>query len=80
MFRKLIRKTNLELDEQTVTVCYYETRTLSGSSRFSAEVAFDAQDHMILDADSVSGLETRLASLVHASAYSRTLVGSDRAA
>ena len=35
---------------------------------------------MILDADSVNGLETKLASLVHASIYSRILVGTGTAA
>ena len=74
MFRKLIRKTNLDVEEQTFSVCYYETRKINGTSRYSAEVVFQPSDHMILDADSVNGLEAKLARLVRASFYSRMLV------
>ncbi len=76
MFQKLIKKTSLAVEEHTLSVHYYETRTLHGDPRFSAEVVFHPQDHMILDADSVNRLETQIASLVHASVYSRALLGS----
>ena len=74
MFRQLIKKTNLDVEERTFSVCYYKTRTTNGASRYSAEVVFDPSDHIILDADSVNGLETKLACLVHASFYGRMLV------
>ncbi len=74
MFHKLIKKTNLDVEDRTFSVCYYETRKLNGTARYSAEVTFHAGDHMILDADSVKGLETKLSCLVHASFYSRMLV------
>ena len=73
MFQKLIRKTNLDIEERTFSVCYYETRTINGTPRYSAEVVFHPRDHMILDADSVTGLETKLACLAHASFYGRML-------
>ena len=74
MFQKLIKKTSSAVDECTHSVHYYETRTLHGDPRFSAEVVFHPQDHMILDADSVNRLETQVAILVHASMYSRALL------
>ena len=74
MFQKLIKKTNPDVEERTFSVCYYETRKMNGALRYSAEVVFHPRDHMILDADSVTGLETKLACLVHASFYSRMLV------
>lgn len=75
MFRKLIKQTAVAVGEYTVDVRYYRTITMSGVPRYSAEVVFQPTDHMILDADSMNGLETRLTSLMYASVYSRTLVG-----
>ena len=80
MFQKLIKTTDLDVEEQTFSVCYYETKTVNGTSRYSAEVVFHPQDHMILDDDSVNGLETKLACLVRASFYSRILVDARTAA
>ena len=74
MFQKLIKKTNLDVEERTFSVWYYKTRTMNGTSRYSAEVVFHPRDHMILDADSVNDLETKLACLLRASFYSRMLV------
>ena len=79
MFQKLIKKTDLDVEERKLSVRYYQTRTVSGAPRYSAEVEFHAEDHMILDADSVNSLETKLTSLVHASIYSRMLVGGTAA-
>ena len=61
MFQKLIKKTNLDVEERTLSVRYYETRTLHGDARFSAEVVFQPEDHIILNADSVNRLETQVA-------------------
>ncbi len=79
MFQTLIKKTKLDVESTTLNVRYYETRTVKGASRYCAEVEFGTEDHMILDADSVSGLETKLSSLVRASVYSRMLVGTPAA-
>ena len=76
MFQKLIKKTNLNIEERTLSVCYYETHKINGASRYSAEVVFHPRDRMILDADSVNGLEAKLARLVRASFYSRMLVAT----
>ena len=80
MFQKLIKTTDLDVEERTFSVCYYETKTMNGSSRYSAEVVFHPEDHMILDDDSVDGLETKLACLVRASVYGRILVDGRSAA
>ena len=80
MFQRLIKTTDLDIEERTFSVCYYETTTMTGTSRYSAEVVFHSEDHMILDADSVDGLETKLACLVRASFYSRILFDSRTAA
>ena len=80
MFQKLIKTTDLDVEERRFSVCYYETTTMSGTRRYSAEVVFHSEDHMILDADSVDGLETKLACLVRASFYSRILVEARKAA
>ena len=74
MFQKLIKKANLDVEERTFSVCYYETPKIDGASRYSAEVVFQPTDHMIVDADSVTCLEVKLARLVRASFYSRMLV------
>ena len=80
MFQKLIKKTNLDVEERTFSVCYYETPKMNGASRYSAEVVFHPRDHMILNADSVKGLETKLACLVRASFYGRMLAETGVAA
>lgn len=80
MLQKLIKQTQLDIESQTVNVCYYVTRTLNGAARYSAEVEFRPEDHMILDADSVNGLQTKLDSLVPASIYSRMLSGTGNVA
>jgi len=79
IFQRLIKETSLDVEERTLSVHYYETRTLHGDSRFSAEVVSQPRDHMILDADSVNRLETQVASLVHTSMYSRALMEPDQA-
>ena len=65
MFQKLIKKTNLDVEERTLSVRYYETRTLHGDARFSAEVVLQPQDHIILDADSVSLMHNARKSSAH---------------
>lgn len=80
MRQKLIKQSSLDVGERTYVIRYYRRRTVNGSSRYSAELEFDQDDRIILDADSIDGLETILARLVHASIYSRMLVGTGRAA
>ena len=71
MFRKLVKTTEIEVDDRRYTVWYYEQRTLRGAQRFSSEVLLSPDDRIILDDDSMPGLESKVARLVPAMIYSR---------
>jgi hypothetical protein len=80
MFRTLIKTEALIVEAQTVTVRYFEVRTLRGARRFSAEILLAPGDRIILDDDSVVTLEAKAARLVPATVYSRLLVSRANAA
>ncbi|MBI4487285.1 MAG: hypothetical protein HY655_14880 [Acidobacteria bacterium] len=80
MFRILVKTEALAVEEQTVSVRYFELRTLRGGRRFSAEILLAPGDRVILDGDSVINLEARAARLVPATVYSRLLAGRANAA
>jgi hypothetical protein len=73
MFRNLIKATEIEIDGTSYAVRYYELRTLRGARRFSCEVLLGAADRIILDDDSMSSLEAKVARLAPATVYSRLL-------
>ena len=73
MFRTLVKTEAVVVDDQSIPVRYFELRTLRGQRRYSAEIVLGPADHIILDDDSVSNLETRAARLVPATLYSRIL-------
>ena len=72
MFQTLIKKKQLEIVDRRHRMLL---RTVRGEGRIAvhAEVESDRENHMILGADSVGRWETKLSSLVRASAYSRVL-------
>lgn len=78
MFRKLLRTDEIEVADDRYTVRYYEQRTMRGARRFSSEVVLGPADRIILDDDSLSSLESRVARLVPATVYSRMLAGAGR--
>ncbi len=80
MFRTLVRTEALEIADQTVSVRYFELRTLRGARRYSAEIVLGPGDRIIIDDDSVSNLATRATRLVPATLYSRRLAGRATAA
>ena len=80
MFRTLVKTDALAIDDQTVSVRYFELRTLRGARRYSAEILLGPDDHIILDDDSVTNLETRATRLVPATLYSRILARATAAA
>ena len=80
MFRTLVKKETLTVDRETVTVRYFEVRTLRGARRYSAEIVVSPADRIILDDDSVTNLEARAARLVPATLYSRRLAAGATAA
>ena len=80
MFRTLVKTEAMAVEAQTVSVRYFELRTLRGARRYSAEILLGPGDRVILDDDSVTNLETRTSRLVPATVYSRILAGKATAA
>jgi hypothetical protein len=73
MFRTLVKTDAIEIGDSRYQVRYFEQKTPRGLRRFSAEILLGPGDHIILDDDSVTNLETRAARLVPATLYSRLL-------
>ena len=80
MFRTLVKTDAVEVDDVTVSVRYYELRTMRGARRYSAEIMIAPGDRIILDDDSVLNLEARANRLVPATVYSRALAARPTAA
>jgi len=70
----------LAVDNHTVPVTYFASRTLRGGIRYSADVLLGPSDHIILDDDSLPGLEVRTMRVVPATVHSRSLAGRATAA
>jgi len=73
MFRKLLHTGQIDVDGRVFVVHYFEHKTARGSRRFSCEVVLDAGDRIILDDDSVTSLQAKIARLAPATIYSRAL-------
>ena len=73
MFRKLVKASEIEVDGAVYTLRFFEIRTLRGARRFSCEVLLGAADHIILDDDSMTSLESKVVRLAPATVYSRVL-------
>jgi hypothetical protein len=73
MFRKLLETGEIEVDGHAFVVHYFELRTARGSRRYSCEVVLDARDRIILDEDSLTSLQAKIARLAPATIYSRAL-------
>jgi hypothetical protein len=73
MFRKLVKTAEIEIDDRTYRVVFFELKTVRGIRRFSSEVTLGPNDRIIIDDDSLAGLEARVARLVPATLYSRQL-------
>lgn len=80
MFRKLVKTVEIEVEARTYRVHYYESQTARGGRRFSSELLLGSGDRIILDDDSMCGLESKVARLVPATIYSRELFGRVSAA
>jgi hypothetical protein len=75
MLGKPVKATEIEIDGQRYAVQYFEQMTVWGSRRFSCEVVLDATDRVIVDDDSMMGLESKVERLAPATIYSRLLAG-----
>jgi hypothetical protein len=73
MLRKLVKTARIELDGRHCDVRYFEQRTASGGRRYSSELLLDATDRIIIDDDSMTGLESKVDRLVPAALWSRML-------
>jgi len=73
MFRKLVQSGQVDVNGRPYVVHYFETRTARGARRVSAEVVLGADDRIILDDDSLSSVQARVARLAPATIYSRIL-------
>jgi len=80
MLRKLMKTTRIELDGRQCDVRYFEQRTARGGRRYSSEVILDATDRIILDDDTMTGLESKVDRLVPAVLWSRMLAARTGAA
>jgi hypothetical protein len=73
MFRKLLQTGQVDVDGRSYVVHYFESKTARGTRRYSGEVILDAADRVIVDDDSLIGLEAKVARLAPATIYSRAL-------
>jgi hypothetical protein len=80
MFRKLVKTGEIEVETKKYPVTYYEARTLRGAKRYSCEIALSENDRIIVDGDSMNGLEVRVLRLIPATLYSRMLASGGFAA
>ncbi len=80
MFRKLVKTSTIEIDGRRYGLQFFEEMTMRGTRRFSCEVGLSATDRIIVDGDSMSALEARVARVAPATVYSRWLAARRRAA
>ena len=73
MFRKLLQTGQVDVDGRVYVVHYFESKTARGLRRYSGEVLLGAGDRIILDDDSLTSLEAKVARLAPATIYSRAL-------
>ena len=73
MLRKLVKTTRIELDGRFFDIRYFEQRTARGGRRYTSELMLDAGDRIIIDDDSMTGLESKVDRVVPAVVWSRML-------
>jgi len=71
MFLKLVKTDRIEVEGRFYELRYSERRTLRGGRRYSCEVVLGETDRIIIDDDSLAGLEQRVPHLVPATIFSR---------
>ena len=70
----------IDVDGHVYVAHYFEQKTARGARRFSCEVVLDAGDRIILDDDSLTSLQAKVARLAPATIYSRALASKRRRA
>ena len=79
MFRKHLQTGQMDVDGRSFVAHYFEQKTARGTRRFSCEVVLDAGDRIILDDDSLTSLQAKIARLAPATIYSRALAAQGTA-
>ena len=75
MFRRVIKVTEIEVEGQRYAARFFEQKTARGTRRFSCEVTIGVADRVIVDDDSMPGLESKVERVAPATIYSRLLAG-----
>ena len=75
--RKLVKSDCIEIEGRAYLVDYFEGTTERGTPRFTSEMVLGPGDRIIVDGSSLSALEWRVARLMPATVYSRTLARDD---
>jgi hypothetical protein len=70
---RLVKTDELEVGGQAYSVNYFENETTRGTLRYSSELLLGPADHIILDGNSLTDVESKVARLVPATIYSRIL-------
>lgn len=73
MLRKSIKCSEIEIHGRRYRVEFFEHQTLRGGRRYSCEVILDDADRIIVDDDSLAGVESKVARLAPATIDSRLL-------
>jgi hypothetical protein len=75
--RKLVKSDCIEIEGRAYLVDYFEGTTEHGTPRYTSEMVLGPGDRIIVDGSSLSALEWRVARLMPATVYSRTLARDD---
>lgn len=78
MFRTLLETAQINLDGRPYAAHYFKLRTARGAYRYSCEIVIGTEDRIILDDDSVAGLQTKVACVTPAILSSRALASGRR--
>ena len=70
---RLLKTDELQIGGHAYSVKYFESQTARGTLRYSSELLLGPADRIILDGNSVTDLESKVARLVPATIYSRLL-------
>jgi len=73
MANRLLKTDELQIGGQAYSVKYFENQTTRGTLRYSSELLLGPADRIILDGNSVTDLESKVARFVPATIYSRVL-------
>jgi hypothetical protein len=71
--RRLVKTSEITIEERAYTIHYFEARTEHGTQRYSGELVLAPGDRIIVDSNSLGDLEWRVARLMPATLYSRML-------